>query len=56
MVKNNKIGPDGNNGFWEIPKGHIENNDTDQLEGALRELYEESGLKIDKKDIDINDI
>jgi ADP-ribose pyrophosphatase YjhB (NUDIX family) len=29
---------------WSLPKGHIENNET-ELEAALREIYEESGAK-----------
>lgn len=29
---------------WSLPKGHIENNET-ELEAAIREIYEESGVK-----------
>lgn len=29
---------------WSLPKGHIENNET-ELEAAIREIYEESGAK-----------
>lgn len=32
-------------GHWDFPKGHIENNETKQ-EAALRELKEETGLKV----------
>lgn len=31
-------------GSWSLPKGHIENNET-ELEAAIREIYEESGVK-----------
>lgn len=33
-----------NNGFTCFPKGHVENNETEE-ETALRECYEETGLK-----------
>jgi ADP-ribose pyrophosphatase YjhB (NUDIX family) len=29
---------------WSLPKGHIENNET-ELEAAIREIHEESGVK-----------
>lgn len=29
---------------WSLPKGHVEENET-KLEGALREIYEETGVK-----------
>ncbi len=32
------------NGFYGFPKGHIENNET-EIETALREVFEEVGLK-----------
>ena len=31
-------------GSWSLPKGHIEINET-ELEAAIREIYEESGVK-----------
>ncbi|MFZ2390772.1 MAG: NUDIX domain-containing protein [Minisyncoccales bacterium] len=31
-------------GSWSLPKGHIEKNET-ELEAAIREIYEESGVK-----------
>lgn len=34
-------------GFWGFPKGHKENDETD-LAAATRELFEETGLKIDR--------
>lgn len=37
-------------GKWSFPKGHIEAEET-TLECALRELYEETGLKPDQKPI-----
>ena len=32
-------------GFYGFPKGHVENNET-EIQTALREVYEEVGLKI----------
>jgi 8-oxo-dGTP pyrophosphatase MutT (NUDIX family) len=29
---------------WSLPKGHLEKGET-ELEGAIREIYEESGIK-----------
>ena len=34
-------------GKWSFPKGHIESGET-TLDCALRELYEETGLKLDQ--------
>lgn len=34
------------NGDWVLPKGRVENNETIE-EAALREVYEESGVKAD---------
>ncbi len=34
------------NGFYGFPKGHVENDET-EVETALREVYEEVGLKPD---------
>ena len=33
-------------GYYGFPKGHIEENETEE-ETALREIYEETGLKVD---------
>lgn len=33
-------------GHYSIPKGHLENNETLE-EGAIREIYEETSLKVD---------
>lgn len=33
------------NGHWFFPKGHVENNETEE-QTALREIYEEVGLSI----------
>lgn len=40
-----------NNGFWGFPKGHVEDDETEQ-ETAHREIFEETGLMtvIDKND------
>ena len=32
-------------GHWDFPKGHVKGNET-ETETALREVYEESGLKV----------
>lgn len=48
-------GAGSNNGKWNCPGGFIDFNET-ILEGAVRECYEETGLMIDKEDIDIVDI
>ena len=34
-----------NNGFWGLPKGHVEKNET-EAETAVREVFEETGLWI----------
>ena len=36
------------NGFVSFPKGHVENNETEE-ETALRECFEETGLKVNIK-------
>jgi len=36
--------PDGG-GHWDFPKGHIEKGESEE-ETALREIYEEAGLKV----------
>ena len=36
-----------NNDSWSLPKGHVEKNES-ILEAAIREIYEETGLKIIK--------
>lgn len=35
-----------NGGHWAFPKGHVENNET-ETETALREIWEETGLKVE---------
>lgn len=35
---------------WDIPKGEVEEDESDLLEVAKREFYEETGIFIDKKD------
>ena len=42
--ENNYLLVEQNNGFTCFPKGHVENNETEE-ETALRECYEETGLK-----------
>lgn len=37
----------GDNCLWNFPKGHIEQNETLE-QAALREVFEETGLKIEK--------
>ncbi len=37
----------GGNGIWNFPKGHLEKNETLE-QAALREVWEETGLKIKK--------
>lgn len=47
IVINNEINyllVEQNNGYTCFPKGHVENNETEE-ETALRECYEETGLK-----------
>ena len=34
-----------NGGHWAFPKGHVENKETEE-ETALREIWEETGLKV----------
>ncbi len=38
-----------NEGEWVFPKGHVEENET-ELDAAIRELYEESGIKVRESD------
>lgn len=40
----------GPTGKWSPPKGHLEEHDTSVLSGALRELREETGIVLEKKD------
>ena len=35
---------------WSFPKGKRDDNDNDSLDTAIRELYEETNIKIDKND------
>lgn len=35
-----------NGGHWSFPKGHVEGNET-EVETALREIWEETGLQVD---------
>ena len=37
------IKPNGDEGHWDFPKGHVEGNET-ELETAKRELIEETGI------------
>lgn len=37
-------------GHWDIPKGHVERYE-EHYETALRELYEESGIRLKKEDL-----
>ena len=39
-----------NNDSWSLPKGHVEEGET-VLRAAKREIFEETGINIDKKDI-----
>ncbi len=41
------------NGEWGFPKGHIEKGET-ETEAAVREIFEETGIKIKEQDIDKN--
>ncbi|KRX05877.1 NUDIX hydrolase domain protein [Pseudocohnilembus persalinus] len=34
-----------NQGFWEFPKGYPEKNDKSEIESAMREFEEETGIK-----------
>ena len=36
-------------GHWDFPKGHVEAEETEQ-ETALREVYEEAGLKVELRE------
>ncbi|MEG1781975.1 MAG: NUDIX domain-containing protein [Oscillospiraceae bacterium] len=35
-----------NGGHWSFPKGHVENNET-EVETAQREIFEETGIRVD---------
>ncbi len=41
------------NGEWGFPKGHIEKNET-ETEAAVREIFEETGIKVSEKDFNRN--
>ena len=46
IIKNNKVLMVHQNiGHWSFPKGHVENNET-EYETAIRETYEETGIKV----------
>jgi len=36
----------GNGNHWDFPKGHMEKNESEET-AALREIYEETGLKVE---------
>lgn len=38
---------------WDVPKGHIERGETETA-GALRELYEETGIRAEQVRLDLN--
>lgn len=40
---------DTNQGYWDLPGGHIDEEDQSIELGALRELEEETGLKVSEK-------
>lgn len=42
-------------GNWDIPKGHIEENDASYAHAACRELYEETGIEISPRDPRLKD-
>ena len=39
-----------NNSSWSIPKGHMDDDETDLFQVALREFSEETGFTLDPKD------
>lgn len=41
---------DKEEGAWSIPKGEIDDGESDMLDVGLRELEEETGIKIDRKE------
>src|SRR3989344_5677381 len=47
-----KRSPDAKNfpGFWTVPGGHIDSEE-DALSGAIREIEEEAGVKVDTENI-----
>lgn len=51
-IKDGKLlmGKRRDNGKWTNPGGHLDPGE-DPLDGAVRELYEESGIKCDPKDL-----
>ncbi len=40
--------------YWSFPKGHPDENETN-LDGAIRETFEETGLQLDKTNVNEND-
>ena len=52
VLKDGKMlmGKRRDNDKYTAPGGHLDNGE-DKLDGAVRELYEESGIKADKKDL-----
>jgi 8-oxo-dGTP pyrophosphatase MutT (NUDIX family) len=52
VMKDGKMlmGKRRDNGKWTAPGGHLERGE-DPLDGAVRELFEESGIKVDPKDL-----
>jgi 8-oxo-dGTP diphosphatase len=37
-------------GYWTVPGGHIDSKE-DAMQGAIREIYEETGIKVETDDI-----
>ena len=42
---------DSKQGYWDLPGGHVDDDDKSIEGGALRELEEETGLKAEKNDL-----